>query len=75
MNNREAIEAVKKCCFNNFVSKIDLSFNELTQKFITQLKREKLQSKFIKKIVVKGIKIDMRELKKEGISIEVTPRG
>lgn len=75
MNNREAFEAVKKCSFNNFVSKIDLSYNDLSQKFLTQLKREKLQSKFIKKIVVKGIKIDMRELKKEGMIVDVSPRG
>jgi hypothetical protein len=39
MNNREAFEAVKKCSFNNFVSKIDFSYNDLTQKFLTQLKR------------------------------------
>jgi hypothetical protein len=25
--------------------------------------------------VVKGIKIDMRELKKEGLHVEVSPRG
>lgn len=75
MNNREAFEAVKKCSFNNFVSKIDLSYNDLSQKFLTQLKREKLQSKFIKKIVVKGIKIDMRELKKEGMIVDVSHRG
>lgn len=60
MNNREAMEAIKKCSFNNFVSKIDLSYNQLTQKLITQLKREKIQSKYLKKIVAKGMKIDSR---------------
>jgi hypothetical protein len=39
MNNREAIDAIKKCSFNNFVAKIDLSHNQVTQKLITQLKR------------------------------------
>lgn len=39
MNDREAIEAVKKCNLNSFVSKIDLSGNMLTHKFVTLLKR------------------------------------
>jgi len=39
MNDREAIEAVKKCTSNSFVTKIDLSGNLLTHKFVTLLKR------------------------------------
>jgi hypothetical protein len=54
------MDAVRKCSQNNFVSKIDLSDNQLSQKFITQLKREKVQSKYLKKIVAKGMRIDIR---------------
>jgi hypothetical protein len=64
LNNREAFDALKKCCSNSFVSKVDLSDNQLTQKFMTQLKREKVQSKYLKRIVAKGMRVDVRELKK-----------
>lgn len=64
LNNREAFDALKKCCGNSFVSKLDFSDNQLTQKFMTQLKREKIQSKYLKKIIAKGMRMDVRELKK-----------
>lgn len=64
INNREAFDAVRKCCSNSFVSKLDFSDNQLTQTFMTQLKREKVQSKYLKKIIAKGMRMDVRELKK-----------
>jgi hypothetical protein len=69
MNNREALDAIRKCSFNNFVGKLDLSYNQINQKLIIQLKKEKLQSKYLKHIVVKGMKPDIRELKKEGLTV------
>ena len=52
------------------MSKIDLSYNELTSQLLTNLKREKSLSKYLKTIVVKGMKMDHRMIKKEGINIE-----
>jgi hypothetical protein len=65
LNDREALEAVKICSSNNFVTKIDLSCNDLTHRFISQLKRDKPKGRYLKTIVVKGIKVsDQRILKK-----------
>lgn len=75
LSNREAIDAIKKCSFNNFICKIDLSNNPLNQKFITQLKREKIQSKYLKRIVAKGMNVDVRELKKEGMTANKSADG
>jgi hypothetical protein len=54
------MEVIRKCTNNTFVSKLDMSDNQLTHKFITQLKKEKGLSKYLKKIVAKGMRIDIR---------------
>lgn len=54
------MEAIRKCTNNTFVSKLDMSDNQLTHKFITQLKKEKGLSKYLKKIVAKGMRIEKR---------------
>jgi hypothetical protein len=59
----------------SFVSKIDLSYNELTSQLISLVKREKGLSKYLKTIAVKGIKLDHRALKKEGFSAESLQEG
>ena len=75
LSNRQAMEVIRKCTNNTFVSKLDMSDNQLTHKFITQLKKEKGLSKYLKKIVAKGMRIDIRQLKKEGINITTASNG
>lgn len=62
MNNREIVEAIRKCAHNNFVNKIDISFNDITTQLLVTLKREKIHSKYLKTIVAKGLQVDKRLL-------------
>lgn len=64
MTDREAFEAIKKSTDTTFVNYIDLSNNRLTSQLILILKREKNISKYLKTIVMKGIRIDQKILTK-----------
>ena len=66
VNSREAFDAIRRCTTGNFVSKVDLSGNSLNCRLLGQLKREKL-SRYLKTIVMQGLQIDARELKREGL--------
>jgi hypothetical protein len=39
LSNREALEALKKCSSCSFVSKVDLSHNELSSQLVSMVKR------------------------------------
>lgn len=64
LTNREAIEALKHCCNNTFVTRVDLSHNNLTPQLLGLLKRERVNSKYLKNIKVKGMSLDAQTLKK-----------
>ena len=68
LNNREALEAVKKCTANTFINTIDLSNNPVTSELVILLKRQKVLGKHLKRILIGGMKINDSGLKKEGIN-------
>jgi len=39
LNNREALDGIRKCTFGTFVNRIDLSGNELTSQLLMLLKK------------------------------------
>ena len=70
MNNRQALDAIKKCGINTFVNIIDVSNNPINSDLILMLKRQKGFSKSLKKIVMRGVKLNESGLKKEGVNID-----
>ena len=57
------------------MNRIDLSGNELSTQLLVLLKKEKIHSKYLKSIAMKGIKIDERILKKEGVNLQKLAEG